>query len=709
MPASDSRQSYSKTQATGANPPPAPVTELRNVPIVTLETYHGPESAPSHRSNLAPAHAWHRHRLARLDFILAGALFLAALVARWPFVTIGQTLLNPDEAIVGLMAQDIADGVRLPIYFYGQRYMGALEAYIIAAVSPFFSNHVHALRFGPALVFAAFVAMQSLMLTRWFGRRAGVAGALIAIAGSPMFMHWSISARGGYIEILLWGTALLWAYSEWFVPPTGVLTRRRQLTFGFLIGSGMWINPSIALFIAPIVLHAMLFRPLAALDRNRIGGDVLATLRHRLGHCTLPVCALGAVLLLNVVWSVWVDQPHVRSVLLMGLLPSPVAGGILVLATLAAAAFAIKKTNIIPAARAWAGRYPALVAGIVIGAAPAILYTARAALKLAPMEPSLPLGIRPLWLTGETMVYLLHGLPLLFAADPRPFVQLMSVGHTDVSQPLSILANGMMGAANWLVIGALISVAMAFIWMNRAALRQLIRLEPTLHSPQMFLAGSMAVTIALYVLGGCTMNFSTVRYLIPLWAFLPGVLVSIWRFRRIAWIGPVTSLCLILAWGAGQFAMHAQLGHPHPLDGLSRSLKHRNIASAVAEPLDAHLLSYMTDRKVHVAEFESFWMRLPHYQDAIRPDQPVNYIVETGFTDWTASWTNAGWPGATPPETTRFLWPRLRSHITRHPESVVARESLPGGYELIRLSQPLPAPRMARTGPSSAAPARHKS
>lgn len=690
MSATQSRHSYENKSP--ATPRPRSGEEL--APIVTLETHHGADSpsAAQPRTDLVSAHRWHRHALARSDLAIAAILFIAALVARWPFITTAQTLLNPDEAIVGLMAQDIAVGERFPIYFYGQRYMGSLEACVIAAVSPFFSEHVQALRFGPALVFAAFVALQSLMLTRWFGRRAGIAGAILAIAGSPMFMHWSISARGGYIEILLWGTALLWAYSEWFIPPAPELTRRRQLTFGFLIGSGMWINPSIALFIAPIVVHALLFRPLAALDRNPIAGNALAILRGKLGRATLPVCALGAILALNVTWSVWVDQPHVRSVLLMGFLPAPVAGGLIALAAIAAAVYLFKKTTMLQSARAWATAHPALVAGMVIGAAPAILYTVRAALKLAPMEPSLPLGIRPLWLTGETMVYLLNGLPLLFGADPRPFVQLMSVGHTDVSQPLSIVFSGLLGAANWLVIGALLSATMTFIWMNRAGLRQMFRLEPTLHSPQMLLAGASAITIILYVLGGCTMNFSTIRYLVPLWAFLPGMLMSIWRCRRMAWVGPVTACCLAVAWGTGQAAMQRQLGNPHPLDDLAKAITAKGITAAVAEPLDAHLLSYLTNRKVHVAEFESFWMRLPHYQQDIPADQPVNYIAETRHVDWTASWTDAGWPGATPPETTRFLWPRLRSEIDRYPDRVLLREPLPGGYELIRLSRPLSRP-----------------
>jgi hypothetical protein len=38
---------------------------------------------------------------------------------------------NADEAIVALMARHILQGER-PIFFYGQAYMGSLDAYLVA-------------------------------------------------------------------------------------------------------------------------------------------------------------------------------------------------------------------------------------------------------------------------------------------------------------------------------------------------------------------------------------------------------------------------------------------------------------------------------------------------------------------------------------------------------------------------------------------------
>ena len=42
-------------------------------------------------------------------------------------------MIDGDEALVGIQAQHILQGAR-PVYFYGQAYMGSLEAYLAAGV-----------------------------------------------------------------------------------------------------------------------------------------------------------------------------------------------------------------------------------------------------------------------------------------------------------------------------------------------------------------------------------------------------------------------------------------------------------------------------------------------------------------------------------------------------------------------------------------------
>ncbi len=664
-----------------------PTTAHRPVAgIVTAQTYHGP--CPDHPiANTA----WHRHALKRLDIVLAVMCFAGALLARAPFVQRGETLLHSDEAIVGLMAQDIAAGRQLPIYFYGQRYMGALEAYAVASASSLFDNPIHALRFAPAFFFALMVAVQYLMLTRWFSRRGGLMGALALIACAPMFMQWSISARGGYVEILLWGSALLWAYSEWFVPPAPT-TRRglRKFAFGSLIGSGMWINPSIVLFLAPIVAHALLNRPLAALRDAPSIGPAIKHLTNRSQRATLPLAAIAGILLLNIAWSTWVADGKVHNELLLGLMPKPVAMLILVALAVVALYLAAKRTRLIDKARSLGTANGMILLGILVGAAPAELYVLQTTLGMRVMDPSLPLGLRPLWLTGETLVYLINGLPLLFHPDARPFLQLVGVGRDTVTQPLGILASGAVAAAAWLALGALGTSAIVLLHRQRDSLSRLFRLQPANHDPAMLLMIGAAGTLGLYVMGGCTLDFTTIRYLVPLWVFLPGLLAAVFVSRRFRAAATVAPLFACLAWAVGQFAMHQQLGAPHPLRRVATMLVENDVRCAVAEPLDAHLLSYLTQQRCSVIEFESFWPRLGHYFPLMKEGRPMDYVVQTAEIDRSWDWINGGWPGKTPPETKRFLWPKLRRAIQDRPDNVMSRQPLPDGYERIRLDSPLP-------------------
>src|SRR4051812_15497414 len=49
--------------------------------------------------------------------------------------------LNADEALPGLMALHIAAGRETPVFYYGQHYFGAVEAYLVAALDRFAGFH----------------------------------------------------------------------------------------------------------------------------------------------------------------------------------------------------------------------------------------------------------------------------------------------------------------------------------------------------------------------------------------------------------------------------------------------------------------------------------------------------------------------------------------------------------------------------------------
>src|SRR5689334_17725698 len=81
----------------------------------------------------------------RRDLTRAVAWLGVALARRGLLASRIEGALDDDQSVVGLMALDIAAGRRWPIYFDGQRYMGAVEAYVAAAF-------VRLLGHGPAVV-----------------------------------------------------------------------------------------------------------------------------------------------------------------------------------------------------------------------------------------------------------------------------------------------------------------------------------------------------------------------------------------------------------------------------------------------------------------------------------------------------------------------------------------------------------------------------
>ncbi len=678
-----------------SNPDKRRLARADDVEIVTVETYHRPVATVT--PPLIVARPLARVRIAvppilrRRDWVLAVMLAVAAFSTRWPLIERGETLLHPDEAVVGIMAQDIAAGRTLPIYFYGQRYMGALEAYVVAAMMPLFDDPIHALRSAPALFFAMFVAAHYLMLASWFGRRGGLVGAAVLIAGSPMFAQWSISARGGYVEILLWGTLLLWAYTTWFMRVRGsAASSVKRFTFGAILGSGFWINPSILFFALPILGHALLARwPMVERGSSRIR-DVAREVRRHLGRSTLLIVALTGITLLNAAWSVWVEDGEVRTRLLFGI-PSFAKAVVLAAGIGICGWFVATRTRMVCAIRELAARNGAMLLGGLIGATPAIWYVIQHVAAGVEMDPALPLGFRPLWKTGETLIYLLCGMPLMFGADPRPFMAHVTVGRDHAIEPFDIFTSSLVSVADRLVLSSLAACVTVFVIAYRGEIRRMLSLRGALRRPTTLLVVGVTTCVVLYLLGGCSCSFTTIRYLLPLWAFVPGLVAAVAVNRRIKAAAMVAPLLLCASWLSGQYAMCRSLGAPHPLRVVADSLSESGRPTATAEILDAHLLSYLTGQSCRVREFEPFWPRLAHYGSAASgtASTPVEYVVNTTETDRTLDWADPGYPGPPPPETQRSLWPKLKRAIQLDHSIVVVRESLPAGYERIRLRAPI--------------------
>lgn len=186
----------------------------------------------------------HRYVISALVFASAWKLILI-LVNGIPF--------NSDEAIVALMARHILGGER-PIFFYGQAYMGSLDAYLVAGAFAILGEGVWQIRIVQIILYCGY------MLSLWFiakllfrdERIANISVWLITVP-TVLVTTYTTATLGGYNEILLLGNLSIilgykiiwagWDQKAW-----------AWLLMGLLAGLGFWTLGLISVYIVPIAL-----------------------------------------------------------------------------------------------------------------------------------------------------------------------------------------------------------------------------------------------------------------------------------------------------------------------------------------------------------------------------------------------------------------------------------------------------------------------
>jgi hypothetical protein len=195
-----------------------------------------------------------RHWIAARRWGSLTALVIAlAVIVRVGLVAAGWPGTDSDDATMGLMAKHIVALGQRPIFFYGQSYMGSLEAYAAALVFAFLGASEFALKCGLILLYACFMVIMYGFLVQITSRAWALVGeALLALGADEMLYH-QLEAYGGYLETLIFGAALL-ALTCWLVRTQGdaTLTRRRYLAlagWGLAAGLGLWSDVLVAPFV----------------------------------------------------------------------------------------------------------------------------------------------------------------------------------------------------------------------------------------------------------------------------------------------------------------------------------------------------------------------------------------------------------------------------------------------------------------------------
>jgi 4-amino-4-deoxy-L-arabinose transferase-like glycosyltransferase len=196
--------------------------------------------------------------------LVAGAV--VRLVMSWQ----SRLITDPDASVVALMAKHIAEGRGVPVFFYGQAYMGSLEPLVSAALCRLFGVSGFAVNLGTAVVGFLLLPLVYLWARAAAGRTAGVAALAWVVLGPPGFQELQATPRGGYAVLGVLSAAVAMTACRIIVA-----SRRSRpellpwlaLALGGLGGLGWWSHQLIAeaLLIAAALLVLYLrgraFRP----------------------------------------------------------------------------------------------------------------------------------------------------------------------------------------------------------------------------------------------------------------------------------------------------------------------------------------------------------------------------------------------------------------------------------------------------------------
>lgn len=167
--------------------------------------------------------------------------------------------IESDEAIVGLMAKHILEGSDLPIFYYGQSYMGSLEPIFTSLSFKLFGVSNLSIKLVP-LFFSIILILSNYLLGNqlrgaWCAR---ISALLTAIGPSPLIV-WSLKARGGFIETVALGTLCLLFAAKLFTENNKKPDRQFNLIciLGLLAGIGWWTNNQIIFYYPSLALAAV--------------------------------------------------------------------------------------------------------------------------------------------------------------------------------------------------------------------------------------------------------------------------------------------------------------------------------------------------------------------------------------------------------------------------------------------------------------------
>jgi hypothetical protein len=204
---------------------------------------------------MSEAHVRARAGTSREWWLSAGAivlvvLFRSAVLVIWP-----QSQFDSDQAVTGLMAKHLSELRAFPVFYYGQNYMLAVEAWLAAPVFLIAGVSVTTLRIPLLAINIAIALILMRVLVRETGLRPSLAAVptLFFALPPPGTTEHLLEANGGNVEPLAY-VLLLW------------LTRRRPRWCGFIFAIAFLQREFVLYGLVALLLIEALLGPLFTRD-----------------------------------------------------------------------------------------------------------------------------------------------------------------------------------------------------------------------------------------------------------------------------------------------------------------------------------------------------------------------------------------------------------------------------------------------------------
>ncbi len=198
--------------------------------------------------------------------LYALAIIAFAIGLRLVLVAMGWPPTDSDEGTMGIMARHIAYRGEHPYVFYGQNYMGTIEAHIAAVFFHLIGSSLFSLRLSVILLVTLFLISTYLLASLLYSKKVALVTLAVLSLGSIYTITRETLATGGSTQTMLFGS-LAFLLASWFSftykrgAPLRIKLARfvGYICWGIVLGLGFWSDMIVLPFFACTVLLMLIF------------------------------------------------------------------------------------------------------------------------------------------------------------------------------------------------------------------------------------------------------------------------------------------------------------------------------------------------------------------------------------------------------------------------------------------------------------------